>query len=307
MTPLQDQFLRTGIVEISSPTIVRDCGELLLDLYWAGTQLALLPTTDVSTRKAIQSQGLLCSDATAIEGLVDISDLIAKLVFQAAAVNRPSVARLYDIAKHLQSFHKLLSNEFVQTKLREVLMTETLLMHKDSVGIRIDLPTELEQLTELHQEFHSFPFAANAAVLWIPLTRIDSHSGTLAFYPRPHSSEPIAFHGDSLIQEQLLSEGRFQEAQKSGKLLASEDTIGTASSLEAEAGQCYILSTMLPHLSVEADSVAQTARLTCQARFFDLNDSFLSWKSRRKDLWSGLKRPTEGWKLWQEFMSVRRD
>lgn len=144
-----------------------------------------------------------------------IADAVSSLVFNSAKVSRRGIADLYDIAKHLSSFHKLLSNPIIQSSLHEILDAKTLLLGKDSVGVRMDLPEEDSQLTGLHQEFHSFPFALNSAVLWIPLTRISQHYETLAYYSRPHSSNPIPFIGDTAKQDEMLKEGRLQEAQKS--------------------------------------------------------------------------------------------
>ena len=295
------RFSDIGLVSITSLSIVRDCARLLVDLYFTGIQLSLLSANSQSERMMGVSLSLLESDETAQQGLVMLSDLVAAEIYCCSHLNRLNVASLYDLAKHLQSFHSLLANKDVQARLREVLKTDGLMMHKDSVGMRIDLPNEIGQLTELHQEFHSFPFGINAAVLWVPLTRISRFHGTLAYYPLPHLSEPFPFDGDPAEQSRLLAKGRMQEAQKIGGLQVSEEDLGAIQYLEAEPGQCYIFSASLPHSSLLADPTAEFARLTCQARFFDTRDPFMAWKHGKGIMWEGLKNPSDAWKFWQEY------
>ncbi len=274
---------------------------MLIDLYRVGIQLQLLPATEYGAAVIASTVRSMNHEQTAQEGLVSIANFMAGLIFQVAKNHRNHVASLYDLAKHLQAFHKLLANADISRATRDVLATEALLMHKDSVGMRIDLPNEEVQLTKLHQEFHSFPFGINAAVMWVPLTRISRFNGTLSFYPRPHPSDPIPFYGDVSEQDRLLDKGRPQEAQKAGKLQISSAELGPVNWLEAEPGQCYLLSAVLPHASVPANPSAEVARLTCQARLFDVNDAFLAWKHRGGNLWNGLKRPSEGWQLWKDY------
>lgn len=301
MTKIRQIFAESGLVELKSLSITRDCADMLIDLFRAGIRLRLLPAAQPEIQVVNTAMSYLAFDETAQKGLVLIADLMSNLIAKAAARNRQDIASLYDLAKHLQSFHKLLANSVIQLNMREVLGTETLAMHKDSIGMRIDLPGEHTQLTNLHQEFHSFPFALNAAVLWIPLTRINRIHGTLAFYPRPHLSVPLPFEGDTKKQDLMLSEGRLQEAQKAGDLIITSTELGPTRFLDTEPGSCYIFSALLPHESVMAKPDSTLARLTCQARFFDLNDSFFLWKQQLGMPWSGLKRPSEAWQLWKEF------
>lgn len=303
MSAPTDQFADTGLIAVTSLAIVRDCARLLVDLYRTGIQLQLLSANAGGEQVLGTSLSLLEADETAQRGLIMVSDLVATEVYRSSCLSRRDVSSLYDLAKHLQSFHQLLANEDVQARLREVLKTDTLMMHKDSVGMRIDLSNETEQLTELHQEFHSFPFGINGAVLWVPLTRISRFHGTLTYYPRPHLSDPIPFYGDPAEQDRLLAAGRLQEAQKIGGLQVREEDLGPAQYLEAEPGQCYIFSAVLPHASVLADPAAKLARLTCQARFFDINDPFMAWKHRSGNMWEGLKRPLDGWRFWKEYLN----
>jgi hypothetical protein len=306
-TNIKQIFTESGLVELKSHSITKDCADLLTDLYRAGTSLKLIPRSQSDVQVVSTAESYLAFDETAQKGLVLISDLISNSIATAAKSSRLVVASLYDIAKHLQSFHKLLSNSFIQRSIREVLGTQTLAMHKDSVGMRIDLPGEHMFLTNLHQEFHSYPFALNAAVLWIPLTRINRTHGTLAFYPRPHFCYPFPFESDISKQDSMLAEGRLQEAQKVGELIVTSAELGPTKSLDTEPGGCYIFSALLPHQSVMAKPESTLARLTCQARFFDLNDPFFAWKHQRGTPWSGLKRPSEAWELWKEWLHVQSD
>ena len=305
MSLLREKFSETGLVSITSPSIVRDCATLLYDLWSAGVHLQLLPINKSDAALIANAMETLNNEERAQEGLLVISDFISTLIFKHAKEHRGNISRLYDLAKHLQSFHSLLANSCIQRHMRDVLDSLSLLMHKDSVGIRMDLPNEEAQLTKLHQEFHSFPFGINAAVLWVPLTRIGRYSGTLSYFPRPHLSDPIPFSGDTDQQDRLIVEGRLQEAQKTGGLETNTNYLGQIQYLETKPGQCFIFSAVLPHSSVPADSMAKTARLTCQARFFDLNDPYFVWKHRSGTLWDGLKRPTVGWQYWKDYKNEK--
>jgi hypothetical protein len=301
MTIPIEQFDKNGLIAVTSASIVQDCARLLFDLYRTGIQLGILPVQKENKQLLGSVADMLGQDSTAQQGLLILSDLVAAEVHRSALLNRRNVSNLYDCAKHLQSFHQLLANDYVQYRLREVLKTSTLMLHKDSVGMRIDLPNESAQLTKLHQEFHSFPFGLNGAVLWVPLTRISRFHGTLAYYPRPHLSNPIPFEGDASEQDRLLAQGRLQEAQKTGDLKVKPEELGVVQYLDAEPGQCYIFSAVLPHVSVPADTSAEIARLTCQARFFDIHDPFLAWKHLRGSMFDGLKQPLVSWRLWKEY------
>jgi hypothetical protein len=301
MAGLNEQFAKTGLIAVSSISIVRDCARLLLDLYRTGIQLQILTVLNESEQALGVAMSLLSEDKTAQQGLVMLSDMVAADLYRSSLLNRRNISNLYDFSKHLQSFHQLLANDDLQSLLRKVLSTQELMLHKDSVGMRFDLPNETAQLTELHQEFHSFPFGLNGAVLWVPLTRISRFHGTLAYYPRPHLSNPLPFEGDASEQDRLLAEGRLQEAQKAGRLKASAEELGVMQYLDAEPGQCYIFSAVLPHASVSAGSSAEIVRLTCQARFFDIYDPFLAWKHRTGSMFDGLKQPLVGWRKWKEY------
>ena len=298
-----ESFFKTGLMEVTSDSIVQDCAYLLRDLYQAGMQLNLLPKTQEGLAILDISSELIKNQETARQGLLAISDFIAMEFYRVAKISRSNLSDLYDLAKHLQSFHSLLANSEIQDFIRKALKSNLLMMHKESIGIRFDFPGEDRQLTTLHQEFHSFPFGVNAVVLWVPLTRISRLHGTLAYYPRPHLSNPIPFYADSYEQDRLLSEGRLQEAQKCGGLQIDSIDLGAPHFLDVEPGSCFIFSAVLPHSSSPAMPDSLLARLTCQARFFDLEDSFLAWKHSQGRLWDGLKRPSEGWQLWEEFMN----
>jgi len=307
LAELRDKFAKSGLVAVTGLSIIRDCADLLIDLLRVSRQLSLLIQSKSEAKVITATERYLANDETARRGLLYIADAMSSLIFNSAKVNRRGIAELYDIAKHLQSFHKLLSNPIIQSSLLEILDTETLLQCKESIGLRIDLPEERTQLTNLHQEFYSFPFALNSAVLWIPLTRISQYHGTLAYFERPHSSAPIPYVGDIARQDEMLAKGRLQEAQKTGQLKINPKDIGEPRYLDTDPGTCYIFSALLPHASVIADSRSEGARLTCQGRFLDSSDSFFVWKHRHSEVWSGLKRPSEGWRLWKEYSGVQAD
>jgi hypothetical protein len=294
-------FLDQGLTSVSSPSIVHDCSNLLFDLYETGVQLGLLEVSSQQKKTAELAKDYLVSESTIDRALIIISDLVSELVFTAGRIERARVSNLYDLAKSLQSFHALLANHDLQSSIRQALNSDLLMMHKDSIGIRIDLPNEVSQLTDLHQEFHSFPFGLNAAVLWVPLTRISRYRGTLSYFPRQHKTAPILYRGDLNKQNKLLAAGHLQEAQKSGTLCVDLDSLGEARYLDTYPGVCYIFSTMLPHESIIADPSCEAVRLTCQARFFDLNDSFFAWRQRRYSFGYGLKNPLQAWRLWEEY------
>jgi len=295
-------FQNQGWGVLASPSIVRDVADLLHQLHASGRRLGLLSESPGGDR-VIDSLHRAARTGDG-EALSMLSDQIAMLIHARGVQRRAEVGILYDLAKHLRSFHALLANNDIAEAVGRLLGSTNVMVHKDSVGMRIDLPGEAAQLTALHQEFHSFPFGTNGLVLWIPLTRIDGFNGTICFHPQPHASAPYAFEGNPKDCARLHALGRHQEAQKTGRLVIPEGTLGDPVYLEAPIGNCYFMSAMLPHESVPANRRATTARLTCQARLFDVDDPFLAWKAAQGSLMAGLKSPFDAWELWKRHVTA---
>ena len=302
MTGLDVNFFRkNGWTSHTSASILQDCGVLLADLYHVAQTTGLLDVCVGDKANISELYSKAKARCLTPAELHSLSEVVSSAFFARSKTNREKVSAIYDLAKHLQAFHALLDNPDIQSSVRKLLGTETVFVHKDSVGIRIDIPREETQLTELHQEFHSYPFGTNGLVIWLPLTRIDLEHGTIGFFERPHDSAPFPFIGDQNEQARLTALGRFQEAQKIGQLQLNRKTLGERRLIEAEPGHCYFFSAVLPHESVPATPECERVRITCQARLFDPHDPFFIWKMQQQKFWQGLKNPIVGWALWEEF------
>lgn len=214
-----------------------------------------------------------------------LSDSIRKMGFE----DRRKLAFVYDGVKNLPAFHCLYAHPSLHHACEVVLQTRALLLLKDSVGVRFDIPGEEAQLTMMHQEFHSFPVSLSGLVVWCPLTPVDRERGSIAIWGGSHR-EVMRFSGDNARIEELLAEGRLQEAQKLGGLVLpnnlSEPTV-----VKSGVGSVYLMSALTLHESVAALWPHAGARLTCQARIFSYDDPFFRWKSGSRSFSEGMKQP----------------
>ena len=232
------------------------------------------------------------------EGIAAKSALLSERIGQFAKQDRQKLSFVYDGIKNLPAFHAFYSNETMIKHCRALLASPDVLVIKDSVGIRIDLPDEDQQLTTMHQEFHSFPYALSGLVVWTPLTDVDLTRGTLAIWDQTHR-DVCRYDGDQARIDALLSEGRLQEAQKVGQLQLPEN-LGDPLNVQARAGDVFFMSALELHQSVAA-SGSSGARLTCQFRVFDYSDPFFLWKSRNHRFNDGLKEPIGAQNMYDRF------
>jgi hypothetical protein len=108
---------------------------------------------------------------------IKVDASLEKILEQIAKYDRSLLATIYDAVKFLPAFHQFYSSSELINCIKKLLNTDMALLHKDSVGIRIDLHQETRNLTNIHQEFHSFPFALNSLVIWCPLTSVNRYKG----------------------------------------------------------------------------------------------------------------------------------
>ena len=237
-------------------------------------------------------------DIPVLRGLEEKGDYLACAVARFAALDRKRMSFVYDGLKNLPSFHKLYSSTALLSRAEEFLDSNKLLVIKDSVGIRIDLPGEVDQLTDTHQEFHSFPYSVSGLVVWCPLTRVSRQLGTVALWENTHKTV-LRFDGNRKRIEELRSAGRFQEAQKQGALRLPDD-LGQPLLIEANVGSIFFMTALTLHKSVPTQ--LDNARVTCQLRAFDYAHDFFSWKSQRYGFNYGLKQPLEAQELVDEWV-----
>lgn len=230
--------------------------------------------------------------------LQEKSSYLSQTLFEFSCLDRSKISFIDDAVKNLPSFHGLYSSPALIQKCRTVLKSEKLITIKESAGIRIDLPNEVKQLTNIHQEFHSFPFSLNGLVVWIPLTRVNSETGTLKLYERSHNGV-CTYKGDNHQIEALLKENRMQDAQKQGSLEVA-GRLSAPKIIDANVGDVFIMSALTLHESFPG-SAQNSARLICQIWIFDYDDPFFKWKTKRYKLDQGLKQPIIAQGLYDEY------
>ena len=226
------------------------------------------------------------------------SDYLSTSLARFAKVDRKRLSFVYDGIKNLSTFHSFYANENLLSACKQILNSQKIITIKDSVGIRIDLPGENTQLTEIHQEFHSFPFSLSGLVVWVPLTTVNSDKGSIKLYEDSHKMI-YNYRGNHHEINSLIEEGRLQEAQKVGGLVLPNN-FGKAMILDAGIGDILVMSASTLHESVAGQNKS-LARVTCQLRVFDYCNDFFLWKSKKYKFNEGLKQPSISQSLYEEF------
>ena len=238
-----------------------------------------------------------------LKSLREKSSYLSEIVAEFSIKDRTKVSYVYDAIKNLPSFHSLYAHPTLLNTCRTILNSRKILTLKDSVGIRIDLPRETQQLTNIHQEFHSFPYGLEGLVVWLPLTPVNEQNGTIKLF-EGSNKELFEFSGDRLGINSLIGQNRFQEAQKVGKLHIGDEG-QSPKIITAEVGEILIISATTLHASHPSEK-QRFARLTCQFRVFNYSEEFFLWKSENYSFNEGLKQPIAGQELYNEFRDKRR-
>jgi len=226
------------------------------------------------------------------------SDYLSASLARFAKVDRKRMSFVYDGIKNLGTFHSFYANQHLLIACNQILNSQKLITIKDSVGIRIDLPEENNQLTEVHQEFHSFPYSLSGLVVWVPLTTVNLDNGSIKLYENSHKTI-FKYNGDYDEINSLIEKGKLQEAQKVGGLVLPSN-LDEPMILDASIGDIFIMSVGTLHESV-AGQTKDLARVTCQLRVFDYCNDFFLWKSQNYRFNEGLKQPIISQKLYEEF------
>ena len=105
---------------------------------------------------------------------------------QLLAMNREIGSLVYDAAKHLLSFHRLLCEEKHETVMRQLRPDSHPAVASGGYGIRIDNPGEDKYRAYWHQEYPSQLRSINGLVFWSPLVQMTEDLGPVLFCLESH-------------------------------------------------------------------------------------------------------------------------
>ena len=189
------------------------------------------------------------------------------------ALNRAIGGDVYDAAKLIPAFHRLLSSDKNERLFRELRVTDLAGIGAASFGIRIDNPREEQFRSHWHQEFLYQPQSLDGLVFWSPLVNIEESMGPMQIC--------IGSHQDGLCV--YRKGGKYADKPGAYKIgLADEE--GTVSRHETTApllkpGDLLILDYLTLHQS--GFNVSMRSRWSMQFRLFNFRDPVggkLGWR-----------------------------
>lgn len=191
---------------------------------------------------------------------------------QLIKIDREIGSIVYDAAKHLLSFHNLLSLEIHSLIMKQLRIDSMPAIASGGYGIRIDNPGEDKFRAYWHQEYPSQLRSLNGLVFWSPLVEITNEIGPVIFCPKSHllGTCPVIFDEDSdRIGAYKLK--LFNETY----LISNYEKISPLT----KPGDVVIVDYLTLHASGENRSAR--SRWSMQFRYFDFNDATgrsINWK-----------------------------
>ncbi|QZA79205.1 phytanoyl-CoA dioxygenase family protein [Deefgea tanakiae] len=184
-------------------------------------------------------------------------------------VSKEKQSLLYDRLRYLPSMSRLSGNVNLIYLLRELGLTEPVLM--GCCNMRYDVPHDVNHLFAWHQDSLYLLGSLNAVTLWIPLTNVNLNAGTIEVIPRSHLNGILPF---KRISGKIIAE-YIPFLQRD--LSLDMDVIDVPVSIDANPGDVVVFSQFLLHRSTINHS--SMPRWTAQVRVSDLN---CAWFKKNK-------------------------
>jgi hypothetical protein len=191
--------------------------------------------------------------------------------YLALVAARPDVQPLvYDMAKNLVSFQRLIVDERLAGLFRALRDTELAGTAPGSNGVRIDRPGDERRLAPWHQEFQYQFRSLDGITFWLPLVPVTSDMGPVVLARGSHRGgvEP-------LVDTTGAGEAGAASGAYGALRLADEATIADRYVLDApesQPGDVFAFDFLTLHAS--APNLGTRARWTVQIRYFNFSDSF---------------------------------
>ncbi len=191
--------------------------------------------------------------------------------YLALVATQPEVQPLvYDMAKNLVAFQRLIVDERLAGLFRALRGTELAGTAPGSNGVRVDRPGDDRRLAPWHQEFQYQFRSLDGVTFWIPLVAVTEEMGPVVLARGSHRGgvEP-------LVDTSGTGEADMASGSYGGLRLPDEATIPERYELSAplsEPGDVFAFDFLTLHAS--GANVGTRARWTVQIRYFNFSDSY---------------------------------
>ncbi len=183
----------------------------------------------------------------------------------------PDVAPLvYDMAKNLVSFQRLIVSERLAGLFRDLRATSLCGTAPGANGLRIDRPGVERHLAPWHQEFQYQFRSLDAITFWMPLVPVTAAMGPVVLARGSHRGGALPLVDASGKGAEGIASGAY-----GGLRLADEASISGRYELcapESEPGDVFAFDFLTLHAS--APNTGARARWTAQIRYFNFDDEF---------------------------------
>ncbi|KGF69320.1 hypothetical protein LL06_11500 [Hoeflea sp. BAL378] len=189
-------------------------------------------------------------------------------------VDRRFAGEVYDLAKQIPSFLRLISSETSEALFRELRGTDHAGIGAASYGIRIDNPNEDKFRSHWHQEFLFQPQSIDGIVFWTPLAPVRDDMGAVIILPKSHKDGLCVYSKGTTYADKV---GAYQIGiHDEAAVVAKYEQVAPLT----EPGDLLIMDFLTIHGSGENRSAR--SRWSIQSRFFNYNDPVgmkVGWKS----------------------------
>lgn len=177
---------------------------------------------------------------------------------------------VYDMAKNLVSFQRLIVGERLAGLFRLLRDTELAGTAPGANGVRIDCPSDDRRLAPWHQEFQYQFRSLDAVTFWIPLVPVTAEMGPVLLARGSHKSgvEPLVDTSGKGTEETVF--GAYGALR-----IADEASIPERFDVTApvsEPGDVFAFDFLTLHAS--GANAGTRARWTAQIRYFNFSDEF---------------------------------
>jgi phytanoyl-CoA dioxygenase PhyH len=191
--------------------------------------------------------------------------------YLALVAEHPEVQSLvYDMAKNLVAFQRLIVSDRIAGFYRSLRGTELAGTAPGANGIRIDRPGDDRRLAPWHQEFQYQFRSLDGVTFWIPLVPVTAAMGPVVLARGSHRGGVEPFVDTTSAAESDLLSGAYGALR-----IRDEATIGERYELcapESQPGDVFAFDFLTLHAS--APNVGARARWTVQIRYFNFSDTY---------------------------------
>ena len=191
---------------------------------------------------------------------------IHEKVMRLKRIDRKVLASVYDAMRKLTGFWSLVGSPKIQSVVSQLLQAETTGVAFRGAGIRLDIPGEDEWRSAWHQEYHSQMSAMNALVAWFNLVPVTHDMGPVRIAEGSHALGllPVRCHDPLNTGKNYTQTFEIEDVEA---IAGQYPQVA----YETEIGDVVFLDFFLLHESGHNVSEGKT-RITCQVRYFDMND-----------------------------------